>query len=219
MLNNSRFREPVSGFTHMFGAILSFVGLVVLILMSLSMKNFENIIAFSIFGVSMILLYTASTVYHLTTKSERAIKVLRKVDHSMIYVLIAGTYAPICLIALKESFGRGLFIIIAALATLGIILKMFWFNAPRWLYTSFYVFMGWISIVTIVPLARVIPNSGIVWLFIGGVLYTLGAVIYGTKWPPMKSKVFGFHEVFHIFVLMGSFCHYWLMFKYIIYLG
>lgn len=218
MVNNSKFREPVSGFTHLFGAILALIGLIVLIGMSINIKSVRHIIAFSIFGVSMILLYTASTVYHLITTSEKSIKVLRKVDHSMIYVLIAGTYAPICLIALNDNIGRALFILICALGTLGIILKMFWFNAPRWLYTSFYVFMGWVAIIAIVPLAKVIPNSGIAWLFAGGLLYTVGAVIYGTKWPKIKSKVFGFHEVFHIFVLLGSFCHYWLMVRYIVHL-
>jgi hemolysin III len=219
MLHNSKFREPVSGFTHLFGAVLSLIGLIVLVSMSYYMRSTKHIIAFSIFGISMILLYTASSVYHLITVSEKGIKVMRRVDHSMIYVLIAGTYAPICLIGLKGSMGKGLFITIYALATLGIILKMFWFNAPRWLYTSFYVFMGWVSIIAVVPLAKVIPNSGIAWLFAGGVLYTVGAVIYAAKWPHIKSKIFGFHEIFHIFVLMGSFCHYWLMIRYIMYVS
>lgn len=212
---NSRFREPVSGFTHMFGAVLSIIGMIVLLAMSYNMGSIIHIVAFTVFGVSMTLLYSASAVYHLVTISERAIKVLRKVDHSMIYILITGTYAPVCLIGLRGNLGRGLFITICALATLGILLKLLWFNAPRWLYTTFYVFMGWIAIIAIVPLAKVINYSGTAWLFVGGILYTMGAVIYATKWPKINSKVFGFHEIFHIFVLMGSFCHYWLMFKYI----
>jgi hemolysin III len=213
---NSRFREPVSGFTHMFGAILSIIGMIILLILSYNMGSIIHIVAFTVFGVSMTLLYSASTVYHLVTISERAIKVLRRVDHSMIYVLITGTYAPICLIGLRGNLGRGLFITICALATLGIILKLLWFNAPRWLYTTFYVFMGWIAIIAVMPLAKVINYSGIGWLFAGGMSYTIGAVIYAAKWPKINSRIFGFHEIFHIFVLIGSFCHYWLMLRYII---
>lgn len=213
----SKFREPVSGFTHMAGAILSLIGLIILGVNALYNRGIIYFVVFGVFGVSLILLYSASTIYHLVRLSEKAIKILRRLDHSMIYVLIAGTYTPICLIALKGRLGIGLLIGIWSLAVIGIILKMFWLEAPRWLYTSFYVFMGWISVFVIVPLARIIPISGIWWMFAGGILYTVGAVIYGTKWPRIKSKVFGFHEVFHIFVLLGSFCHYWLMLKYIMY--
>lgn len=215
----SKFREPVSGFTHMFGAIASLIGMVILIVMSAYNRSTVHIVTFAVFGVSLILLYSASSIYHLVTISEKAINRLRKLDHSMIYVLIAGTYTPICLIALKGSLGWGLFIGIWALATLGIILKMFWMEAPRWLYTLFYILMGWISIFVIAPLARVIAPTGIAWLFAGGIFYTVGAVIYATKWPRIKSKVFGFHEIFHIFVLMGSFAHYWLMLRYLMKIG
>jgi hemolysin III len=215
----SKFREPVSGFTHMFGAIASLIGMVILIVISAYNKSTIHVVTFAVFGVSLILLYSASSVYHLVILSEKTINILRKLDHSMIYVLIAGTYTPICLIALKGSLGWGLFIGIWALATLGIILKLFWMEAPRWLYTLFYIFMGWISIVVISPLARVITPTGIAWLFAGGIFYTVGAVIYATKWPRIKSKVFGFHEIFHIFVLMGSFAHYWLMLRYLMNIG
>lgn len=214
---SSRFREPVSGFTHMAGAILSVIGLIILGVNALYNRGMLHFIVFAIFGLSLILLYSASTVYHLVRLSEKVIRVLRRLDHSMIYVLIAGTYTPICLIALKGNLGRGLLIGIWTLAAIGIILKMFWMEAPRWLYTSFYVFMGWISVFVIVPLTRTISLGGVWWLLAGGILYTVGAVIYGTKWPKIRSKVFGFHEVFHIFVMMGSFCHYWLMLKYIMY--
>ena len=211
----SKFREPVSGFTHMLGAILSVIGLVVLILMSVPNGSIARIIIFSVFGVSLILLYAASSIYHLVQASEKVITFLRRVDHSMIYVLIAGTYTPICLIALKGTFGWWLFSVIWLLTLIGIFLKIFWLEAPRWLYTLFYVFMGWLSVIVIAPLAKVVPHSGIAWMFAGGILYTLGAVIYAMKWPPLKSKVFGFHEIFHLFVLAGSFCHYWFMLKYI----
>lgn len=214
----SKFREPVSGFTHMAGAVLSLFGLIFLGANALYNRGLVDFIIFGVFGISLILLYSASAVYHLVRLSEKAIKALRRLDHSMIYVLIAGTYTPICFIALKGKLGIILLISIWTLAAIGIVLKMFWLDAPRWLYTSFYVFMGWISVFVIVPLGRAIPMAGIWWLLAGGILYTVGAAIYGTKWPRIRSKVFGFHEVFHIFVMMGSFCHYWLMLKYVMYI-
>ena len=214
----SRFREPVSGLTHLFGAILSILGLMLLIQYSVIVSKNNNIPTLIIFGISLILLYTASTIYHLVTVSEKAIKVLRRIDHSMIYILIAGTYTPICLIALKGTLGSGLCTAIWLLALTGILLKIFWFNAPRWLYTFFYVFMGWLAIFAIYPLSKALSFNGVLWLIAGGVSYTVGAVIYATKWPKITSKLFGFHEIFHIFVLLGSFCHFWMMFKYVMYL-
>jgi hemolysin III len=212
---SSKFREPISGLTHLIGAALSLIGLIVLIFSSAHNRGVLHLVVFTIFGISLILLYSASTIYHLVTISEKAIRVLRRLDHAMIYVLIAGTYTPVCILALKGRLGWGLLISIWSLAALGIILKMFWFEAPRWLYTSFYVFMGWISVFVVAPLTRVVPFRGIGWLFAGGVLYTIGAAIYGTKWPKINSKLFGFHEIFHLFVMAGSFCHYWLMLRYI----
>lgn len=214
----SKFREPVSGFTHLFGAILSVVGMIILLAYSNDPLNSTRVISLVVFCMSLILLYTASSTYHLVSISEKGINILRKIDHSMIYVLIAGTYTPICLIALKGTKGIVLFTSICTLAVIGIVLKIVWFNAPRWLYTLFYVVMGWLAIFAIAPLAKTLPMSGIAWLVGGGVAYTVGALIYGTKWPKIKSKVFGFHEIFHLFVLLGSFCHYWLIFKYIIYI-
>ena len=207
----SKFREPVSGLTHLFGAILSILGLNILIQHSVITYKSSLIV----FGISLILLYTASSVYHLVSASDKAIMILRRIDHSMIYVLIAGTYTPICMIALKGRLGSSLCAAIWALALTGIILKIFWFNAPRWLYTFFYVFMGWIAIFAIYPLTKAISFSGILWLIAGGVSYTIGAVIYAAKWPKITSELFGFHEIFHIFVLLGSFCHFWMMFKYV----
>jgi hemolysin III len=136
----------------------------------------------------------------------------------MIYVLIAGTYTPVCLVPLRGGWGWSLLISIWGIAMAGIILKILWFNAPRWLYTLFYLIMGWLIVIAFVPLARTMPAAAMLWLIAGGLLYTVGAVIYGTKWPKLKSKVFGFHEVFHIFVLYGSFCHFWMMFRYVLYL-
>ena len=209
-------REPVSGFTHLGAAIMSVVGTVFLIIYAVSLGTPLHIVGYSIFGASLILLYTASSLYHLLHVSPKAIKILRKIDHMMIYVLIAGTYTPICLVTLKGAFGLGLLIAIWFLAILGMVLKLVWFSAPRWLYTAFYLIMGWLVVVAIFPLYRAIPPTGMRLLVAGGISYTLGAIIYGTKWPGRNAKVFGFHEIFHIFIIIGSIFHYFFILKYVI---
>jgi hemolysin III len=211
-------REPVSGLTHLIGAVLSAIGLVLMIYYAASKGTVWHIVSFSIFGGSLILLYTASTLYHMLCISDKGVRVLRKIDHMMIYILIAGTYTPICLIPLRGGWGYTLLITIWGIAVTGIIMKLLWFDAPRWLYTLFYLAMGWLVTIAFWPMLKTIPAAGIAWLVAGGLLYSIGAVIYGTKWPPLKSKIFGFHEIFHLFVLYGSFCHFWLMFRYVLYL-
>ena len=213
-----KMREPVSGLTHLAGAVLSAVGLILMIYYAAIQGTVWHIVSFSIFGGSMILLYTASTLYHLLNISEKGVRVLRKIDHMMIYVLTAGTYTPICLIPLRGGWGYTLLITIWGIAITGIIMKLLWFDAPRWLYTLFYLIMGWLVVIAFWPMIKTVPAAGIAWLVAGGILYSIGAVIYGTKWPPLKSKLFGFHEIFHLFVLYGSFCHFWMMFRYVLYL-
>ncbi len=211
-------KDPVSGFSHLFGAVLSAIGLYFLIRYAIANGTVWHTVSFSIFGASLILLYTASSAYHLLIVPEKSSTILRKIDHMMIYVLIAGTYTPVCLIPLRGSWGWSLLISIWGIAVTGIILKLLWFNAPRWLSTLFYVIMGWLIVIAFVPLVRTMPAGAILWLVAGGLFYTVGAIIYGTKWPRLKSKVFGFHEVFHIFVLYGSLCHFWMMFRYVLYI-
>lgn len=211
-------KDPFSGFSHLAGALLSIAGLCLLIHYALNNGTVWHIVSFSIFGASLILLYTASSIYHLLVVSEKSTRILRKIDHMMIYVLIAGTYTPVCLIPLRGGWGWSLLISIWGIAMVGIILKVLWFNAPRWLYTLFYLLMGWLIVIAFIPLVRTMPIAAMLWLIAGGLLYTVGAIIYGTKWPKLKSKVFGFHDVFHIFILYGSFCHFWMMFRYILYL-
>ena len=211
-------KDPVSGFSHLFGAVLSAIGLYFLIRYAIANGTVWHTVSFSIFGASLILLYTASSAYHLLIVPEKSSIILRKIDHMMIYVLIAGTYTPVCLIPLRGSWGWSLLISIWGIAVTGIILKLLWFNAPRWLSTLFYVIMGWLIVIAFVPLVRAMPTGAILWLVAGGLFYTVGAIIYGTKWPRLKSKVFGFHEVFHIFVLYGSLCHFWMMFRYVLYI-
>jgi hemolysin III len=215
-----KFREPVSGFTHLFGAVVSLVGLVVLLYKQFTIGKYTSfsIVASLVFGLSLIFLYTASSVYHLVVSREGVIKLLRKLDHSMIFVLIAGTYTPICLIALESYWRWGVFFSIWSLAIMGIIFKFLWIDCPSWLSTTLYVGMGWLAIIVYAPLSKVISGAGLLYLVLGGVLYTVGAVIYSIEKKGAK-RTFGAHEIFHIFVLLGSLSHYWLVFRYLITLG
>ncbi|MDF2532452.1 MAG: hemolysin, partial [Clostridia bacterium] len=178
-----KMREPVSGLTHLIGAVLSAIGLILMIYYAASEGTVWHIVSFSIFGGSLILLYTASTLYHLLNISEKGVRVLRKIDHMMIYILIAGTYTPICLIPLRGGWGYSMLITIWGIAITGIIMKLLWFDAPRWLYTVFYLVMGWLIVIALWPIAKAVPIAGLMWLVAGGLLYSIGAVIYGTKWP------------------------------------
>lgn len=215
----NKLRDPFSGLSHLTGALLSILGLVVLVYLAVQHGEVKHVVAFSIFGASLILLYTASALYHLLPLSPKGVLLLRRIDHMMIFVLIAGTYTPVCLIPLQGGWGTSLLIGVWTLALAGILLKIFWMNAPRWFSTLLYVVMGWLVIVAIWPLAKAISLGGLVWLALGGLFYTIGAVFYGTKWPPnIIPGWFGFHEVFHLFVMAGSFSHFWLMIKYIMYL-
>lgn len=210
-------REPINGFTHLGGAILSFIGLLALtIKATISNPSALDISAVIIFGISMILLYSASATYHLVISSEKVILFLRKLDHSMIFILIAGSYAPFCLIGLKGIEGITLFSIIAIVAICGVLFKMIWFNCPRMLSTSLYIAMGWLSLFIIKPLYSTIPFGGIFFLILGGIFYTIGAVIYGFKPKSLNFKYLGFHEIFHIFIILGSLSHFFAVFKYVI---
>jgi hemolysin III len=213
-----KLKDPFSGLSHLVGALFSIVGLLVLIYYACHYSNVEHIVTFAIFGASLILLYTASAVYHLLNISDKVNLILRRIDHMMIYVLIAGTYTPICIIALPKAWGISLLVSIWILALAGIILTIVWFTAPRWFTTAIYVLMGWLVVIAFWPLMHSLPGAGLGWLIAGGLLYTVGAVIYGTKWPPIASRWFGFHEIFHLFVIAGSLAHYWLMFRYLVYI-
>jgi hemolysin III len=214
---NTYLREPINGFTHLAGAILSFVGLLALVIKTtLTNPTIINISAVIVFGISMILLYSASATYHLVVSSDKVISFLRKLDHSMIFVLIAGSYTPFCLIALEDFKGWILFTIIYAIAILGVLFKMLWFKCPRWVSTIIYIGMGWMAIFIIGPLCRVISSQGVFLLALGGIFYTIGGVIYGVKPKYLKFKHLGFHEIFHIFVLLGSLTHFLCVFYYVI---
>lgn len=211
-------REPGSALTHLAGVVLSLLGLVVLVWRAALFAGARHIVAFAIFGASLLLLYTASTLYHALRVPERIIRILRKLDHMMIYVLIAGTYTPICLIALKGAWRWALLGTVWGLAALGMVFKgVSGFRIPRWLSTGLYLAMGWMAVVAIAPLTKSLPLVGVVWLLAGGLLYSVGAVFYALKWPVL-TRSFGFHELFHLFVLAGSIAHYLLMARFLVYI-
>ena len=213
---NIKFREPFSGFSHMFGAIISFLGLVFLLIAQIYTNNYNTntIISTLIFGFSLICLYTASSVYHLTVAKDSIIKALRKVDHAMIFILIAGTYTPVCAILLEAPLKYLMLGLIWGVAICGIIFKIAWINCPSWLSSAIYIVMGWMALFVFKPLSAVIPNSGLFLLILGGVLYTIGGIIYCVEKKGVTRK-FGAHEIFHIFVILGSIAHYIFIYKYV----
>jgi len=214
---NTYIREPFNGLSHLAGAVLSFFALIaMLVKVAMSNSPATHVAAVIIFGVSMILLYTASATYHMVLAKDRVIAFLRRLDHSMIFLLIAGSYAPFCLIALNGTTGFVLFSVVTGLAVAGILFKMVWFNCPRWLSTGLYIGIGWIIVFLASPLSEILSLPGLWLLIIGGLMYTIGGVIYGAKPKFLQSKYLGFHEIFHIFILLGTFSHFLCVYFYVL---
>lgn len=207
-----------SALTHGAGAGLSVLGTVLLLFRAVRVGNVWHVVSFAVYGATMIGLYTASTLYHSVNTSERGRVALRKYDHVSIYFLIAGTYTPICLAALRGVWGWSIFGVIWALALAGLVLTVRWISAPRWLTAGIYLFMGWLALAAVYPLRRVFPPEGFFWLFLGGVLYTVGGVFYAVKWPGRKNPNFGCHEIFHVFIVLGSVAHFMMMYRIIAFL-
>lgn len=214
---NTYIREPINGLTHLAGAILSIFGLLAMVVKAaLNSSSPLTITAVTIFGISMILLYAASAAYHMVIAKDTVISFLRRLDHSMIFILIAGTYTPFCLISLNGLTGWVLFSIVSAAAVFGVIFKMVWFHCPRWLSTSLYIIMGWLAVFVISPLTENIASMGITLLILGGILYTIGGVIYAVKPKFLDLGFMGFHEIFHIFIMLGSAAHFLSVYLFVI---
>ena len=214
---NNFIREPINGLTHLAGAILSLIALIAMIVkVALDNPTVIGLIAVTIFGVSMILLYATSATYHMVISSDTVINFLQRLDHSMIFVLIAGSYTPFCLIVLNGKSGWILFSIVTLIAICGIIFKLAWFNCPRTLSTSIYIVMGWLAVFVFKPLLTSLSGPGLFLLIIGGVLYTIGGIIYAIKPKCLTFKHLGFHEIFHIFILLGSLYHFLCIYLYVI---
>ena len=202
----SKLREPVNGLTHLGGAIAAFFGLIALLVVGWS--GTAKIISLLVYGLSLIALFSASAIYHLTKAKPAILQTLRKLDHSAIYLLIAGTYTPFCINAFTGFFQWGLLAIIWTIALAGIVVKIFYFKAPRWLNAAVYVAMGWLCVSAVGQMSAALPVSAMGWLIVGGLMYTLGAVIYAVKIFNFVPGKFGFHEVWHIFVLLGALAHF-----------
>ena len=200
-------REPVNGWLHFGGALLAAVGLVALVNVAVGRGTLRHPIGAAVFGATAILMFGASALYHLSPRSPRA-PLYRRLDHAMIYAFIAGTYTPVCLVALWGTpLGAPLLVAVWVLAVLGIAQKVLWRDAPRALSTALYLGLGWVGMIAAPFLVRASPTL-FAWLIAGGLLYTVGAVIYQARWPRGRPGVFGFHELWHVFVLAASAAHF-----------
>ena len=203
-----RIREPVNGASHLIGLLLAGAGTILLLRMA---QGPSELVAFGIYGATLILLYGASTLYHTLTLPERPRRALRTLDHIAIYFLIAGTYTPVALITLKGPLGWTLLAAVWLIALAGIPFKLFFLDAPVWLSTATYLAMGYLALVAVVPIAHAVAFRGLAWLVAGGIAYTIGAVIYARQRPDPFPGRFGHHEIWHLLVLAGSGCHFAFM--------
>jgi len=211
-------KDPGSAITHFGGFLMALFASIPLLIKAVEGSNLTHIIALSVYALSLILLYAASTSYHTFNLSEKGNKRLKKWDHMMIFILIAGTYTPICLILLADSIGYLMLTIIWTIAVIGIFLKAFWVYCPKWVSSVLYIAMGWVCIFAVTQLHRAMPAGAFSLLVIGGVLYTIGGVLYALKLKALNNrfKYFGSHEIFHLFVIGGSVCHFTLMYVFVL---
>jgi hemolysin III len=201
-----KLREPVNSLTHWAGAALALVGLIALLIVGWDTP--AKVISLTVYGLSLIAMFSASATYHMVQVKDRALEIFRKIDHSAIYLLIAGTYTPFCVNAFEGFWKWGLLAIIWSLAVIGIVVKVFYIRAPRWLNAGIYLVMGWLAVSASGQMLSALPAWVLGWMIAGGVIYTLGAVVYITKIFNFKPGVFGFHEMWHIFVLLAAAAHF-----------
>jgi len=201
-----KLREPINSLTHWVGAVLALAGLIALLIVGWGTPL--KVISLIVYGASLIFLFSASATYHMVQAKDKALEIFRKVDHAAIYCLIAGTYTPFCINAFTGFWKWGMLTIIWSLAIIGIVIKVFIIRSPRWLNAGIYVVMGWLCVGASGQLLAALPAWVLTWLIIGGVTYTLGAVVYSTKMFNFVPGVFGFHEVWHIFVLLAAAAHF-----------
>ena len=211
---NITIREPGSALTHFIAMLLALCAAVPLLVRAAVHSGVKSLTAMTVFMISMVLLYAASTIYHSVNCSGRVLRIFRKMDHMMIFVLIAGSYTPICLIALKGHTGKLLCILVWSVALVGIIVKACWITCPKWFSSVIYIGMGWLCVLAFSQIFHALSKPAFGWLLAGGIIYTIGGIIYALKVPIFnaKHKNFGSHEIFHLFVMGGSACHFVTMF-------
>ena len=211
-------KEPGSAITHFIGMVMAIFASVPLLIRAAAQPDKIYIIAMTVYAASLILLYAASTTYHTFDISEKTNTILKKIDHMMISVLIAGSYTPVCLLVLKGRTGIILLSIVWGIAIAGILIKAFWVYCPKWVSSVLYIGMGWTCVLAFAQLLDSLSPAAFGWLLAGGIIYTVGGVIYALKLPLFNSrhKNFGSHEIFHLFVMGGSACHFVVMYAFLL---
>ncbi len=207
-----KLKDPGSAITHFIGMMMAVLATAPLIIRALS-GGTDATLSCLVFMVSMILLYGASTMYHSFDMGERKNKILKKFDHAMIFVLIAGSYTPVCLLVIGGKTGVILLSLVWTVGILGIIFKLCWVTCPKWLSSVMYIAMGWMCVMAFTPIMNNTATSEFVWLLTGGIIYTIGGIIYAIRTPKVKAyneshRYFGTHEIFHVCVMLGSLCHF-----------
>ena len=207
-------REPGSATTHIIACLMTAIAASPLLIKA---QNGVTTIALTIFCISMILLYGASTLYHSVNVTGKVLRIFRKIDHMMIFVLIAGSYTPVCLIVLGGNIGYSLLALVWGVALIGMLVKAFWITCPKWFSSLSYIAMGWLCLLVFGTFWNTLPHAAFGWLLAGGIIYTIGGIIYALKLPVFNSlhKYFGSHEIFHLFVMGGSICHFIFMYCYV----
>lgn len=212
-----RLKDPGSSITHFIGMLMALFAATPLLIRASMNPDRVHVASLAVFIASMILLYGASATYHALDLSERANRILRKLDHMMIFVLIAGTYTPVCLVVLSPNKGIPMLALIWGITIVGICINALWINCPKWFSSALYIAMGWLVVSVFSQLLVNLSNAAFGWLLAGGIIYTIGGVIYALKLPIFNArhKMFGSHEIFHLFVIGGSICHFVLMYQYV----
>ena len=218
MEKKKHIKDPGSAITHFIGMLMAIIAAVPLLIKAASEPGRIYIISLAIYAASLILLYAASTTYHTFDISEKVNTVLKKIDHMMISVLIAGSYTPVCLIVLRGRTGLILLTIVWSIAIAGILIKAFWVYCPKWVSSVLYIGMGWTCVLAFTQILNNMSPAAFGWLLAGGIIYTVGGVIYALKLPIFdnRHKNFGSHEIFHLFVMGGSACHFVVMYAFLL---
>ena len=211
-------KDPGSTITHFIGMLMAIFAAVPLLIKAAHEPSRIYIISITVYAISLILLYAASTTYHTFDRSERINTILKKIDHMMISVLIAGSYTPICLLVLKGRTGIILLSIVWGIAVIEMLIKAFWVFCPKWVSSVLYIGMGWTCVLAFTQILNALSPAAFGWLLAGGIIYTVGGIIYALKLPffNTRHKNFGSHEIFHLFVMGGSACHFILMYAFIL---
>ena len=217
MTKTQHIKDPGSAITHFIGMLMAIFAAIPLLIKAAHEPRSVYVVSLAIYAASLILLYAASTTYHTFDLSEKVNTILKKIDHMMIFILIAGTYTPVCLIVLGDRTGWGLLALVWGIAIAGIVIKACWIYCPKWFSSVLYIAMGWVCVLAFTKIINALPRAAFGWLLAGGIIYTVGGIIYALKLPIFNSrhKYFGSHEIFHLFVMGGSLCHYIMMYQFV----